>query len=123
MIQEIILFTNDILWKQGILHFPEFKISNYRHKKYLGAFDGKRIIVYIKNVQDVPSLTVVVLHEIRHFIQLEKNVKNYDMYEKYLRLYGYNLHPMEIDCHFFSMKWLNPCLEHLSFKNIIKKER
>jgi hypothetical protein len=89
----------------------------------LGAFDGKRIFIYVKNVQDVPTLTAVVLHEIRHFIQLEKNVKNYDRYEKYLQLYGYNLHPMEIDCHLFSMKWLDPCLEHLFLKNIIKKEQ
>lgn len=122
LIHEIILFTDDILWKQGISHFPIYKISYYPHKKYLGAYDGKRIIVYVKNVQDVPTLTAVVLHEIRHFIQLEKNVKNYDRYEKYLQLYGYNLHPMEIDCHLFSMKWLDPCLEHLFLKNIIKKE-
>jgi len=123
LIHEIILFTNDILWKQGISHFPIYKISYYPHKKYLGAFDGKRIFIYVKNVQDVPTLTAVVLHEIRHFIQLEKNVKNYDRYEKYLQLYGYNLHPMEIDCHLFSMKWLYPCLEHLFLKNIIKKEQ
>lgn len=121
MIQEIILFTNDILWKQGISHFPEFKISNYPHKKYLGAFDGQRIIVYVKNVQNVPMLTVVVLHEVRHYIQAQVEVKNYARYERYSKAFGYVLNPLEIQCHLFALKWFDPCIEYLFSRNIIKK--
>lgn len=121
LIHEIILFTNDILWKQGISHFPIYKISYYPHKKYLGAFDGKRIIVYVKNVTDVHTLTVVVLHEVRHYIQSQVEVKNYSRYERYSKTYGYVLNPLEIQCYLFALKWLDPCIEYLFSRNVIKK--
>lgn len=121
LIHEIILFTNDILWKQGISHFPEFKISYYPHKKYLGAFDGKRIIVYVKNVTDVHTLTVVVLHEVRHYIQARVEVQNYARYEKYSETFGYLFNPLEIQCYLFTLKWLDPCIEYLFSRNIITK--
>lgn len=121
LIHEIILFTNDMLWKQGISHFPIYKISYYPHKKYLGAFDGQRIIIYVKNVTDVHTLTVVVLHEVRHYIQAQVEVKNYARYERYSKTYGYVLNPLEIQCYLFALKWFYPCIEYLFSRNIIKK--
>lgn len=121
LIHEIILFTNDILWKQGISHFPICKISYYPHKKYLGAFDGQKIIIYVKNVTDVYTLTVVVLHEVRHYIQAQVEVQNYARYEKYAETFGYIFNPLEIQCHFFALKWFDPCIEYLFSRNIIKK--
>lgn len=122
IIQEIILFTNNILWKKGISHFPVFKISYYPHKKYQGAFDGQRIIIYIKNVEDINSLILTVLHETRHFIQSQVEIEKYTRYERYAETYGYILNPLEIQCHLFALKWFDPCLEHLFLNNFIKKE-
>lgn len=121
LIHEIILFTNDILWKQGISHFPEFKISYYPHKKYLGAFDGQRIIIYVKNIKDIQSIIITVLHEVRHYIQSQAEIKNYARYEKYAETFGYIFNPLEIQCHFFALKWFDPCSDHLFSRNIIKK--
>ncbi len=121
LIQEIILFTNDILWKEGISHFPIFKVSYYPHKKYLGAFDGQRIIIYIKNVEDLHGLIITVLHEIRHYIQSQAEIEKYAKYERYSKTYGYILNPLEIQCNLFALKWFDPCIDYLFSRNIIKK--
>ncbi len=121
LIQEIVLFTNDILWAKGITSFPPYRISYYKHKKYLGAFDGDKIIIYVKNVEDIHALTFIVLHEIRHYIQAQVEVQNYARYEKYAETFGYIFNPLEIQCYLFALKWLDPCIEYLFSKNIIKK--
>jgi len=121
LVQEIILYSNDILWGKGIEHFPSFKVSYHPHKKFLGAFDDKRITVYIRNIDDIQILILTVLHELRHYIQAQVEVKNYARYDRYAEIFGYVFNPLEIQCHLFALKWLNQCIDYLFSRNIIKK--
>ena len=120
LVQEIILFTNDILVENGITYFPPYKISYHPHKKFLGTFDDTQILIYIKNIHDIKTLIFVLMHEIQHFIQSQVNVAEYAKYERHSQRWGYVLNPLEIQSNLFAYKWLNPCLKHLKSKKIIK---
>ena len=120
LIQEIIWFTNDILNGKGIAHFPTYKISHYRHKRYLGVYANSGITIYIKNHQDIRELISTVLHEVGHHIQYEANRKEYIRYEEYSRIHSHDKNPLEIDCYQFADKWLSSCILHLHKKNIIR---
>lgn len=121
MIQEIIWYCNDILYLKGINHFPPFRISYYKHRSYLGVFNNKEIVIYIKNNPDIQTLTNSVLHEVSHFIQCQTDTKEYLKYEVYTKTLGYNSNPLEIQCIKFAEKWTTPCLCHLRSKKIIRK--
>jgi hypothetical protein len=121
MIQEIILYCNDILYQKGIKHFPPFKISYYKHTKYLGVFNNKEIVIYIKNNPDIQTLNNSVLQEVNHFIQSQTDTKEYLKYEVYTKALGYYKNPIEIECRHFAIKWSKSCLRHLHTKNIIRK--
>lgn len=121
LIQEIIWYCNDILYNKGIKHFPPFRISYYKHRSYLGVFNNKEIVIYIKNNPDIQILTNSVLHEVNHFIQCQTDIKEYLKYEAYTKTLGYNSNPLEIQCINFAEKWTTPCLGHLRLKKIIRK--
>ena len=121
MIQEIIWYCNDILYNKGIKYFPPFRISYYRHRSYLGVFNNREIVIYIKNNSNIQTLTNSVLHEVNHFVQSQTDTKEYLKYEVYTKTLGYNSNPLEIQCIKFAEKWTTPCLEHLKSKNIIRK--
>jgi Zn-dependent peptidase ImmA (M78 family) len=119
IIQEIIWYCNDILYDKGIKHYPPFRLSHYKHRTYLGVFNNKGIVIYIKNNPDIQTLTNSVLHEINHYIQSQTEKKEYLRYEVYSKTLGYDKNPLEIECCHFADKWLKPCLRHLHNKNII----
>ncbi len=120
LIQEVIWYCNDILYSKGIKHFPPFKISYYRHSKYLGVFNNKEIIIYIKNATDTISIVSITLHEVNHYIQHKTNTKEYSKYEYYSLKLGYDENPLEKECRQFADKWTQPCLKHLLNKNVVK---
>lgn len=121
LIQEIIWFTDDILKGKGISSFPAFKISFYKHKRYLGVYANSGITIYIKNHKDIRMLISTVLHEVGHHIQYETNRKEYIRYEEYSRIFSHDKNPLEIECCQFADKWLSSCITHLRMKNITRK--
>lgn len=121
LIQEIIWYCNDILYQKGIKYFPVFKISYYQHKRFLGIFDNKKIVIYIKNNKDIQTITNTTLHELQHYIQYQSSLENYKKYEVYSKSLGYDNNPLEIESREFADKWLNPCMTFLQSKGIIQK--
>jgi len=121
LVKEILLFTNDILWDNGIKDFPHYKVSYYRHKKYLGYYSNSTIVIYINNHKDPDSIVNTILHEISHFIQDLTDKEKYDKYEVYARRFGYVLNPLELECHLFAHKWSGACMDHLHLLGIISK--
>jgi len=121
LIQEIIWYCSDILYSKGIKHFPPFKISYYRHSKYLGVFNNKEIIIYVKNATDTVSIVRITLHEVNHYIQHKTNMMEYSKYEYYSLKFGYDENPLEKECKQFADKWTQQCLKHLLSKKIIDK--
>lgn len=120
IVQEVIYYTNDILYKKRIDCFPSFKIYYSQHKKYLGDYLTV-ISIYIPNHKDdLLSLVDTVLHEIEHFIQDKTNpdFANYDSYTKQLGAWD---NPFEIEARQFASENLYDCLKYLETKNVIKR--
>lgn len=121
LVSEIVLFTNDILWDNGIKNFPHCKVSYYRHKKYLGYYSNSTIVIFINNHKDPDSIVNTILHEISHFIKDLTDKEKFDKYEVYARRFGYILNPLELECHLFAHKWSGACMDHLHLLGIISK--
>lgn len=122
LVREVVLFTNDILIEKNIKRFPRCKICYHGNKKQLGFFDNTHIVVFINNHDDIPAIVSTVLHEINHFIQMKTDSQEYDQYLENMKFYGYDKHPLELDCLRFEKKWLQPCLKHLQSMGIISKK-
>ena len=118
LVNEVILFTNVILQKKGIKRFPTFRIQYYKHKKWSGYFNNE-IVVYLKNHDDIPSLTNTVLHEVGHYIQSKTQQKEFKKYEEYTETLGYFNNPFEVDARNFASKWQKECITHLINKGVI----
>lgn len=122
LVRETIIYTNDILYQKGIRHFPNFKISYYKHKRFLGVYNDSKIIIYVKNATNAVDIVGITLHEVNHYIQHKTNMKEYANYEYYSEIYGYINNPLEKECRKFEEDWLQPCLQSLKSKNIIRLE-
>ncbi|MCJ7447738.1 MAG: hypothetical protein MUO72_08595 [Bacteroidales bacterium] len=122
LIQEIIWFSNDLLYQKQIKYFPTIKISYYKHKRYLGLFDNKKIVIYIKNNIDIQTIVHTTLHELQHYVQSQSNLVDYKRYEAYSKSLGYDNNPLEVECREFANKWLEPCMTFLQSKGVITKE-
>jgi Zn-dependent peptidase ImmA (M78 family) len=122
LIQEIIWFSNDLLYQKQIKYFPQFKLSYYQHKRYLGLFDNKKIVIYIKNNIDIHTIVHTTLHELQHYVQSQSNLVDYKKYEAYSKSLGYDNNPLEIESREFANKWLEPCMTFLHSKGVITKE-
>ena len=119
LIQETINYTRPILVKNGIKKFPIYKVYYYKHKKYLGLFNGG-IVIYLKSNNDIPMLVDTTLHEIMHYIQSQSN-KKFNLYEEYTRTYGYYRNPFEVESRQFAAEHTPGCLEYLVSRNLIIK--
>ena len=121
LIQEIVLFSNDILHQNRIKHFPSVEISYYKHPSHLGAFCDPTIVIYPKNNPTIRILVNTTLHEVNHYIQSKTNLKEFKKYDEYIKRTGYDKNPLEIQCRIFAKKWTAPCISHLKSKGIIKR--
>lgn len=120
VVQEVINYSYPHLKARRIRKLPHFTISYHKHKTFQGVFNGT-IVIYIKTIDDIPSLIEVVLHEVMHFIQSESD-KNFHLYDYYTKQVGYRKNPFEIESRKFAADNLNQCIEYLESKKMIKKQ-
>ena len=121
MIQETILFFGPILREKGVRHYPTFKISYYHHPKFGGTYSNNKIVIYIKNNEDVIDLLLCLGHELAHHLQAHTN-KQYSRYDEFTKAWGYYNNPFEYEARIFAHEWIEPCLKHLAEKGIIVKQ-
>lgn len=121
LIKETILFFGPILREKGVRHYPTFKISYYKHPKFGGTYSNNKIVIYIKNNEDIIDLLLCVGHECAHHSQAHTN-KQYSRYDEFTKAWGYYNNPFEDEARNFSYEWLEPCLKHLAAKRIIVKK-
>jgi len=121
LIQEIIWFTNDILYEKNIKHFPEFTVSYHKHKKYNGVLKNSRIVIYINNHNTTRDIVNSVCHEVGHFIQLKTQRDDFYLYDNYTKKFGYWNNPLERASRKFASSLEDDCLKHLLTKKIIKQ--
>ncbi len=121
LIQETILFFGPILREKGVRHYPTFKISYYHHPKFGGTYSNNKIVIYIKNNEDVIDLLICLGHEICHHIQFRSQLyKNWKPYEYYSEKgWGYYNNPYESEAREFANEWIEPCIKHLVEKGLI----
>ena len=122
LVRETIRFTNDILYQKKIKHFPSFEISYYKHKRFLGVYNGSKIRIYVKNSTNAVDIVGITLHEVCHYIQHQTNIKEYSKYEYYSLQFGYDDNPLEKECRAFEKVWLQQCLQHLKSKHVLRLE-
>jgi len=123
LIQETIHFTGPILCEKGVRHYPTFQISRYKHKKFRGYYRDSKIVIYIKNFDDIPQLIETVLHEVCHHIQYRSKLyKHWKSYESYDRLWGNYNNPYESEARDFGAEWTEACIKHLEEKKIIVRK-
>lgn len=123
LVQETILFTGPILREKGVRHYPTFRISNYKHKKFKGYYRDSKIVIYRCNNSDTPELIETVLHEVCHHIQFRSQLyKNWRSYQYYNDSGWGRNNPYESDANEFSYEWIEPCIKHLEEKKIIARK-
>ena len=118
VVNEVILFTRNILGQEGIHTLPPYMLSQ-EASKYMGSFDGSLIVIYVHNQSCVKDLIETTLHEIAHFIQKHKNAIEFEKYDEYARELGYKKNPLEIEAQRFARLWRRPCFEYLYAKGVI----
>lgn len=123
LIKEIILFTGTILHQKGVRHYPTFRISNYKHKKFKGYYRDSKIVIYTYNNNDIPELIETTLHEICHHIQFRSKLyQGWKPYEYYNKLWGNYNNPYETEAREFAHEWIEPCIKHLEEKKVIVRK-
>jgi Zn-dependent peptidase ImmA (M78 family) len=122
LIMEVILFTNDLLYRKGIRYFPKFKVSYYRHKKNMGVLKGSEIIVYCKNHDNIPELVDTVLHEVAHYVQKCTDPQAFNRTNSTTKG-GRVDNSLEKEACQFAEEWVGPCMNYLLKREIIRKTR
>ena len=117
--RETVYFCGSILSQNKIKFCPEVRISYYKHKTYLGVFNGD-IVIYIQKNEDIATLVNTVLHEVRHYMQ-SKTDKQYNRYDEFLLNLGYWNNPLEKDARNFAEQHCNKALAYLESKGLIEK--
>lgn len=117
IVNECILYTNDILYRKGIKFFPTSKIYYYKHKKYFGVFDDE-VKIYTKNHNNVIELVDTVLHETCHFVQSLTD-SDYKDYQTYTKQHGAWDNPFEVEAREFAEENLSGCLLYLEEKGLV----
>lgn len=120
LVKGVIHFAKEILLQEGIKGLPSWKLSE-ELSKYKGSFDGSLIVIYINRQSSVSDLIETTLHEIAHFVQIQRNSAGFDQYDEYIRKKGYKRNPLEHEAQKFAKYWLQPCLKNLCSKGIIPR--
>lgn len=119
LVREAIYYTGSILYEKKIKNYPTFKIYYYKHKKFMGVFNGV-VIIYIKSNPDMPTLVNTILHEVKHYMQ-SKTDKQFKRYDEFTNIYGYYDNPFEIESRAFADEHCDACLKYLESKQMIKR--
>lgn len=120
LVKETIFYTNHILHQQGIKYFPIYKVSYYRHKKYMGVLNGSEIVIYCKNHDTVPELVDTILHEVAHYIQKCTDPQTFNQ-NSHTTKNGNPDNSLEKEACKFAEIWVGPCMYYLLKRNIIRK--
>lgn len=118
----VLKYCAPILRAEGIIYMPGLVIKYYKHKKFLGVYQGglDNIIVYLKGHENIPAITDTILHEIRHSIQNKRMKKEYNRYDRYTQEVGYYDNPLEIDARKFAAEQLEGCMKYLEENGFIR---
>ncbi len=120
LVHQTILFTNDILCKNGIKHFPSFEIRYYKHSKWAGFHSNNGMItIYLKSHQTISQIVDTTLHEVSHHISMKVKNDSWVRYDELMKIYGYHNHPEELKARSFASKHLDDCLTYLENRKII----
>jgi len=122
IVRETIRFCGGILYKNGVKYYPHFKICYYRNKKYAGLFNNSKVVIYLKNNPDIPTLVNSVLHEVKHYMQSETD-RQFKRYDEYTRKLSYMNNPFEVEARAFADQHLAEALKYLESKKMIVRRK
>lgn len=99
---------------------PNVQISYHPHRKKYGCYliDKKLIRIYIKNHKNVETLTLTIIHEFVHYIEIktDKESKNY---ARLHHSFGYETNPYERSANLIAAQYYQQCMMDLSAKGYL----
>lgn len=102
---------------------PNVQISYHPHRKKYGCYliDKKLIRIYIKNHKNVETLTLTIIHEFVHYLEI-KSDKESKNYARLQQDYGYETNPYERSANRIAAQYYQQCLMDLSEKGYLTCE-